>query len=102
MGSKSNPLDDFLRKEDEKAEAASLARTQSEAKRDLAREQAIEAFMSRDLKPQEAALVLGVHVSTLKKMLKNGQLQGYRIGSRGDWRVTREALTAFKARGGTW
>lgn len=96
-------LEDFLREEEERTNKARLdAKTIAQAKRDLAREQAMEAFLSRDLKPQEAALVLGVHVSTLKGMLKNGTLAGYRVGSRGDWRVTREALQAFKARGGTW
>ena len=96
-------LEDFLQEEDNKIASLRLeAKTLSQAKRDLAREQALEAYMSRDLKPSEAALVLGVHVSTLKGMLKNGTLPGYRIGSRGDWRVTREALQAFKTRGGAW
>lgn len=96
-------LEDFLQEEDEKLASIKLeAKTLAQAKRDLAREQALEAFMTRDLKPNEAANILGVHVSTLKKMLKNGSLSGYRIGSRGDWRVTREALQAFKTRGGNW
>jgi len=78
------------------------SRLATQAKQEIAREQALEAFMNRDLRPSEAAVMLGVHVSTLKKMLKTGTLQGYRIGSRGDWRVTRAALQAFKIRGGAW
>lgn len=103
-------LEDFLKEEEERAIERAKQRLVeatdpkeiTRLKKTVMREQAIEAFMTRDLKPEEAALVLGVHVNTLKSMLKRGSLQGYRVGRRGDWRITRDALIAFKARGGDW
>lgn len=53
----------------------------------------------RDLKAVEVAQRLGLHTNTVKRMLKRGELSGYRIGTRGDWRVTHEALETFR-RGG--
>ena len=62
----------------------------------------LEALRNRDLRPREAAIFLGVHVNTIKRMLHAKQLPGaYRIGIRGDWRIPRSSLHEYKLRGGT-
>jgi excisionase family DNA binding protein len=66
------------------------------------REEVYEALRNRDLKAQEAALILGIHLNTLKRMLLSNRIPGaYRIGSRGDWRIPRSAIEEFKIHGGT-
>jgi excisionase family DNA binding protein len=52
-----------------------------------------------DLKVEDIASELQVNPETVKRLLQTGKLEGYKIGSR--WRVTREALDAFKRAGGT-
>ena len=44
------------------------------------------------LNVQKAALFLGVHPNTIRRWAHEEKLQGQRIGTRGDWRFTREAL----------
>lgn len=100
-------LEDFLREEDERvaARAKEVADTLrnpkdlKEVKQKFLREQALTSFMTRDLKPAEAAEILGIHVNTMKKLLKSGQIDGYRIGTRGDWRIPREVINQYRLRG---
>ena len=55
------------------------------------------------LTASEAAVELGVHVNTVKRLLSENRLPGaYRIGKRGDWRIPRTSIEAYKAAGGTW
>ncbi|MBA3788922.1 PAS domain S-box protein [Patescibacteria group bacterium] len=45
------------------------------------------------LNVQRSAAFLGVNPATIRKWAKTNQLNGVKIGSRGDWRFTREALS---------
>ncbi|MGI4790189.1 MAG: helix-turn-helix domain-containing protein [Janthinobacterium lividum] len=49
-----------------------------------------------DLTTGDVATELQINPLTVQRYLREGQLPGYRLGTR--WRVTREALDAFKAR----
>lgn len=51
-----------------------------------------------DLTVTETAEELGVAPETIRRLLLAGHLTGYKAGRR--WRVTRQALDAFKAAGG--
>lgn len=103
-------LADFLAEEKRSAEERSRRIAEEvitpanlrEVKQQILREQAMEALKKRDLKAAEAALLMDIHVNTLKRMLKRGILPGYRIGTRGDWRISRDAIDMFKNRGGSW
>jgi excisionase family DNA binding protein len=44
--------------------------------------------------PREAASILGVHERTVQRLLKNGELPGYKAGLR-QWRIRREDLEAY-------
>jgi excisionase family DNA binding protein len=51
------------------------------------------------LRPGEAALLLGVHVNTIRRWADQGILIPYRIGSRGDRRFRRTELESFLKQG---
>ena len=51
-----------------------------------------------DMTVEETAQELGVVPETIRRLLLAGHLTGYKAGRR--WRVTRQALDAFKAAGG--
>lgn len=47
------------------------------------------------LKPAEVASVLNVTVSQVYTLMRNGELPALKIGRKGVWRVSREALEAY-------
>ena len=49
-----------------------------------------------DLKPAQVAIELGVHLETVKRLLRSGELPGFRVGRL--WRVSPEALTEYRNR----
>lgn len=51
----------------------------------------------RFLRPDEVADVLSVSVSQVYTLMRSGQLPAVKIGRRGVWRVSAEALEAFIA-----
>ena len=53
----------------------------------------------KDLTVQEVAKELGLHYDTVRRLLIAGHLTGYKADLK-QWRITREALAAFKASGG--
>ena len=44
---------------------------------------------------KEAATVLGVHESTIRRAIHNGELEALTLGERGRYRVTRDAIERF-------
>ncbi len=52
-----------------------------------------------DLSPREVSEELGLHYETVLRLIKQGVIPAYRAGIK-QWRVTREALDAFKQAGG--
>ena len=98
---KSITLESWLKdEEDERVRRAAFS-AQNQVDEQI-REEVYEAIRNRDLKAQEAALILGIHLNTLKRMLISNRLpSAYRIGSRGDWRIPRSAIEEFKIHGGT-
>lgn len=52
----------------------------------------------RLLTPEDVARFLGVHVETVKRLLRNGALDGFKVGKK--WRVRSEALQRFVAQQG--
>lgn len=55
---------------------------------------------STDLTPRQVAEELGLAYDTVRRLLQAGLLAGYKADRRGQWRVTRAALDAFKVAGG--
>jgi excisionase family DNA binding protein len=51
-------------------------------------------FERKVLALKEAAAYLGVHPSTVYRMLKRGELEGYKIGS--DWKFNLEDLEEWR------
>lgn len=49
------------------------------------------------LKPDEVAAVLSVTVSQVYTLMRSGELPAVKIGRKGVWRVSREALDAYLA-----
>jgi excisionase family DNA binding protein len=49
------------------------------------------------LKPAEVAAVLNVTVSQVYTLMRSGELPALKIGRKGVWRVSREALEAYLA-----
>ena len=49
------------------------------------------------LKPSEVAGVLNVTVSQVYTLMRSGELPALKIGRKGVWRVSREALEAYLA-----
>jgi excisionase family DNA binding protein len=49
------------------------------------------------LKPDEVAAVLNVTVSQVYTLMRSGELPALKIGRKGVWRVSREALEAYLA-----
>jgi excisionase family DNA binding protein len=47
------------------------------------------------LKPAEVASVLNVTVSQVYTLMRSGELPALKIGRKGVWRVSREALEAY-------
>lgn len=44
------------------------------------------------LNVQKSAIFLGVNANTIRRWAKTGKLKGIKVGSRGDWRFTKEKL----------
>jgi len=55
--------------------------------------------MPKVLTVEEAAAYLHVHRSTIYRLLRQGKLPGFRIGS--DWRFNVEEIDRWRLRGGT-
>lgn len=55
------------------------------------------AEIPRFLKPDEVAEILNVTVSQVYVLMRTGQLPAVKIGRRGVWRVSPEALEAWVA-----
>jgi len=53
----------------------------------------------KDLTVEEVAQELGLHYETCLKLLKNGDMPGFKAGPR-LWRIPRKALDQWKANGG--
>lgn len=47
---------------------------------------------SQLLNVQKAAIFLGVNANTIRRWAKKGKLKGVKVGSRGDWRFTKDDL----------
>ncbi len=43
----------------------------------------------------EVADFLRVHIASVRRWARSGQLRGYRLGGRGDWRFNRKDVLAF-------
>ena len=43
----------------------------------------------------EVAAFLRVHIASVRRWARSGQLRGYRLGGRGDWRFHRKDVMAF-------
>jgi excisionase family DNA binding protein len=43
----------------------------------------------------EVADFLRVHIASVRRWARSGQLRGYRLGGRGDWRFHRRDVMAF-------
>ena len=56
------------------------------------------AETARFMTPDEVADVLRVTVSQVYTLMRSGQLSAVKIGRRGIWRVSPEALTAYITR----
>jgi excisionase family DNA binding protein len=56
-----------------------------------------EVTMERDnyLTPSEVGAILGIHRVTVKRLIKRGELQAIRVGTRGDYRVSRAELDRY-------
>jgi excisionase family DNA binding protein len=52
-----------------------------------------------DMTPKDIADRTGLSTDTVKKALKNEMLTGYRVGGRGDWRITEASFEDWMARG---
>jgi excisionase family DNA binding protein len=48
---------------------------------------------SKLLNVQQSAAFLSVNPATIRRWAKTNQLNGIKVGSRGDWRFTKEALS---------
>ncbi len=53
----------------------------------------------KDLTPREVAEELGLAYDTIRRLLIEGHLPGYKAGRR-KWAITRKALDEFKEQGG--
>lgn len=51
------------------------------------------------LTPREIAARQRITIDTVKRALRSGGLRGYKVGDRGDWRVTVAEYEAWLARG---
>lgn len=49
-----------------------------------------------DMTVREVATELAVNPETVKRLLQDARLDGYKVGNR--WRVTKEALDAYKGK----
>lgn len=52
----------------------------------------------RFLTPADVAEVLNISMSQTMALLRSGELEGIKIGGRGQWRVERDKLEAYIAR----
>ncbi len=43
----------------------------------------------------EVARFLKVHLGSVRRWTRSGELKGYRLGKRGDWRYLRKDVSAF-------
>lgn len=50
------------------------------------------------LNVQQSAAFLGVNAATIRRWAKTNQLNGIKVGSRGDWRFTKEALSKLTSK----
>jgi excisionase family DNA binding protein len=55
----------------------------------------VESLPPPLLKPAEVAGVLNVTVSQVYTLMRSGELPALKIGRKGVWRVSREALEAY-------
>lgn len=53
---------------------------------------------ARFLTPADVAEVLNISMSQTMALLRTGELEGIKIGGRGQWRVEREKLESYIAR----
>ena len=53
-----------------------------------------------DLTVKQVAVELGLAENTVRRLLNEGIVRGYRANLNNSWRVTREQLDGFKAAGG--
>jgi excisionase family DNA binding protein len=53
----------------------------------------------RDLTVEEAAAELGLHYETCLRLLRSGDMPGFKAGPR-LWRIPRKALDEWKSKGG--
>ena len=53
-----------------------------------------------DLTVKQVAVELGLAENTVRRLLNEGIIRGYRANLNNSWRVTREQLDGFKAAGG--
>ena len=51
------------------------------------------ALKTELLNVQQSAAFLGVHPATIRRWAKTSQLNGVKVGSRGDWRFTKDGLS---------
>jgi excisionase family DNA binding protein len=63
--------------------------------RTVSRSPVVEELPPPLLKPSEVAGVLNVTVSQVYTLMRSGELPALKIGRKGVWRVSREALEAY-------
>ena len=56
---------------------------------------AIDKEVNPMMTTSDVALLLNVHINTVRRWSNQGRLKAYRIGSRGDRRFQREDVTRF-------
>jgi len=84
-------LEEYIAEEGEKQTLHPELKAGEEAERFL------EVELARDLKPRDVALLLNIHVNTVKRWLALCWFTGaYRLGTRGDWRIPRDSLESVK------
>jgi excisionase family DNA binding protein len=52
------------------------------------------------LTAREAAAEQHISIDTIKKALRNKHLHGHKVGTRGDWRISRQDFAEWIAAGG--
>jgi len=92
-------LTEFLAEEEERISRRSSGSPEA----GLEAKKFAEIELLRDLKPKDVAVLLNIHVNTVKRWLSNGWFDGaYRLGTRGDWRIPRRSLENVKNHSRIW